>query len=201
MNVKQHRAAGVGFIGGVQRAAGQVPQQPAVHRTKQQFPAAGLVGGAGHMPQNPFGFAGGKIGVGYQACLLPDGLCLCRCKRFNPLSGTPALPDNRVVHRFAGGAFPHKGGFTLVGNANAGQLPGLYTGLRHGLAQYCQRCGPNFQRVLFHPARVGVKLGNLPLGGHTGTAVMVKQNTPRTGRALIQRGKILLHGNTSLGKF
>ena len=47
-------------------AAGQAPEQEAVHRAKAQFATLGAFTGAGHLLENPAQFGGGKIRIDQQ---------------------------------------------------------------------------------------------------------------------------------------
>ena len=77
------------------------------------------------------------------------------------------LPDNCIVNRLAGGLVPNNCGFTLVGDANCGNLihrdaPGPQSVLTGG-----KRCIPKIERVMFDPARVREMLRELLLfAGH-----------------------------------
>ena len=69
VEVEQHGARGVAGIGDMQRAAGEIPQQPGVNGAEGQFAPPGALPGAGHVIQNPAQLAAGEIGVNDQAGL------------------------------------------------------------------------------------------------------------------------------------
>ncbi|MNV81194.1 hypothetical protein D3C71_1748430 [compost metagenome] len=54
---------------------------------------------------------------------------------FADVGGAAALPDDGVVNRFAGLFFPDDGGFTLVGDADTGDLIGIDIGFRQHFHQ------------------------------------------------------------------
>ena len=65
-DVEQHGARGVGDIGQVAFAAGQVPHQPAVHGAKQQIAGLGALLSTVHLVEDPANLGGGEVGVDHQ---------------------------------------------------------------------------------------------------------------------------------------
>ena len=164
VDVEQHGAGRVADIGGMHRAAGQLPHQPAVHRAKRQFTACRHVAGTRHVVQNPLQFGGRKIGINQEpGFLLHQG----RCARFAQSQalglGTPVLPNDGVVNGLAGVAPPHHRGFALVGDAHGGDLVGTESCLLQDLSGGGKLAGPNFLWVVFDPTRLGVDLAKLLL--------------------------------------
>ena len=72
--------------------------------------------------------------------------------------GPAVLPDDGVVDGQAGAAVPHHGGFALVGDADGAHVLGLNAGLEQHFAGGGQLGAPDFLRVVFHPAGLGVNL-------------------------------------------
>lgn len=74
------------------------------------------------------------------------------------IRGTAALPDDGVINRFTGFAFPDDGRFTLVGDANGRNLVGTDIGFRQHFNQRRALRGPDFHRVVFNPAWLRIDL-------------------------------------------
>ena len=72
VDIIDHCARGVCIIGYMRRAAGQFPDQPAIHRTEQDFAPARANARARRLIQNPFDLGPGKVSVRDQARRLPD---------------------------------------------------------------------------------------------------------------------------------
>ena len=114
-------AAGVGDVGGVDRAAGQPPQQEAVDGPERQLAALGPLAGAGHIVEHPGDLGRGEIGVeekpgpGADQRLGAVGLELGAA-----VGGAAVLPHDRAVDRLAGRAVPDDRGLALVGDADPG---------------------------------------------------------------------------------
>ena len=180
--------------------AGQLPHQPGVHRAEQQLTPPGLFPGPLHVVQNPLELGGGEVGVNQQTGVLPDVVRqrLVLLKPFAQGGSAPALPNDGVVDRTAGGFVPDNGGLPLVGDSNGGDLLRGDTGLGQGLGQHGGLAGPDLHRVMFHPARLGVVLGKFPLSQADDILFPVKDNAPAARGALIQSNYILFHGIPSL---
>ncbi len=71
-DVIEHGAGSIGIICYMDRPAGQLPDQPAIHRPEQNLPPACALPRPLDMVKNPFDLGSGKIGIGDQACGLPD---------------------------------------------------------------------------------------------------------------------------------
>ena len=65
VQVKKHRPRSIARIGHVQRAAGQVPQQPGVNGAEGQFAARGPLPGTRYVIQQPAQLAAGKIRINH----------------------------------------------------------------------------------------------------------------------------------------
>ena len=120
-DVEEHRAAGVGRVGGEDLAAGQVPQQPAVDRAERE------VGPGRHAPpprppaQEPGHLRAAEVGVEDEAGALPDEREVSGARqRVAAGRGAPVLPDDGPVQRLAGVAVPGHHRLPLVGDADGG---------------------------------------------------------------------------------
>ena len=194
-DVVQHGPAGVGVVGHMHPAAGQLPDQPGVHRAEQQLPRLGLLPGAGDVVQHPADLGGGKIGVDQQAGVLlhiagEGGVLL---QLLAVLGGAAALPDNGVADRAAGLPVPEDRRLPLVGDADARNLPHVDAALGQHLHQHAVLAGIDLHRVVLHPARMGIVLGELLLGQAHNVLLPVKQQAPAAGGALVQRNDKLFH--------
>ncbi len=125
VDVEQHGARGVAVVGGVHRAAGEVPDQPAVDGTEGQLAALGLLAHTGHVVQDPGQLGGGEVGVDAQAGFLQHAVAQAALAQVDAGGlGAPVLPDDGVVHRLARFAVPDHGGFALVGDADGADVGG-----------------------------------------------------------------------------
>ena len=125
VDVKEHGAAAVGKIRGVDPAPGEVPQQPAVHGAAEQLPCLRPPPGARDVVQQPAVLGAGEVGVGEQPRPGPDGLGVPLLPQLGAQVRRPAaLPDDGAAHRLAGGPLPEQGGLPLVGQAQGGDVPG-----------------------------------------------------------------------------
>src|SRR5947209_18641111 len=100
-------------------AAGQLPEQPAVHRAEGEFARLGQCARAWDVVQNPMDFCGRKICVYQQACALLDHLATSIAhEAFAEIRGAAILPDDCVADGLARLAVPDDGGLTLVGDSD-----------------------------------------------------------------------------------
>ena len=75
--------------------------------------------------------------------------------------GAPALPDDCVMNRFAGFAIPEDGRFALIGDADGGDLIGLYVGFSQDYVSGVELRRPDVFGPVFDPAGLGVKLSRI----------------------------------------
>ncbi len=192
MDVEQHRTGGVGDIRHVHFPAGELPYQPAVHRAEAQLAGKGLFTRAGHVVQDPLDLGAGEIRIDDKTRLFPDLVHQAlRLQLITEGRCTPVLPHNGIVHGNAGLGIPHDGGFSLVGNADGGEALAVDAQLGDGLGNDGGLGGPDFHRIVFHPARFREILGKLHLGHRADVALVVKDNGPGGTGALVQRQNVL----------
>ena len=191
-DVIQHGAAGVGAVGDVHSAAGQLPDQPCVHSAEQDLSCLGPLPCTGHIVQDPLDLRCGEIGIGHQTGVLPDVVCHAglllqfiyqRCR-------ASALPDDGVVDRAAGGLFPQDGGLPLVGDANGGDVVDIDAALGHHFVHDPILGGPDLHGVVLHPALLRIDLLKLALLHCNDVLLIVEQDGTATGGSLIQRQNI-----------
>jgi len=99
--------------------------------------------------------------------------------------GAAVLPDDGGGNRLAAGAIPDHRGFTLVGDAESGNLAGLGARLAQGAAHAGQGVGPDATCVVFNPAVSGIGLRQFLLVRAELAPCTVEDNGSRRGRPLI----------------
>jgi hypothetical protein len=200
LDVEQHGAGGVGIVGDVHLAAGEVPDQPGVDVAEQQFALLGPLPGAFDVVEDPLDLGAGEVGVHHQAGVLLDvALESPRLQVVADGGRAPALPDDGVVDRLAGGLVPDDGGFPLVGDADGGHFLGADAHGLKNLAGHAHLAAPDFHGVMLDPAGLGVDLGEFLLGHADALARLVEQDGAGTGGALVQGENIFLsHDQFSL---
>ena len=130
--------------------AGQVPDEPAIHRSGAQFSPLRPLADAGNVIHDPLQLRTGKIGVDQQAGLFrhhfPQTVSL------QPIADL--LPHDSVIHRLSRPAVPQDRRLPLVGNADAGNGLGVDMGGVHRLGQRPDRGGPDLHGIVLHPSRL-----------------------------------------------
>ena len=192
VDVEQHRAAGVGVVGHMDPAAGQLPDEPGLHRAEQQPPGLGLFPRTGHVVQDPFQFGGGEVCVNDQTRLCPEGLGQAPRLEFVAVgAGAAALPDDGMIDRLPGLPVPDDGGLALVRDADSRDVRRAGPDLVHGRERHAQLRGPDLVCVMLHPARLREILGELFLSHAAHLARLVEQDAAVRGRPGIQRHDIV----------
>ncbi len=162
-DVVEHGPRSVGPIGDVFFAAGQVPDQPAIHGAEGQFAGLGLLPGAARrFPESTRSWnwksrdrsaapsSGGPS--------LPPSLHLVAA-----FGGSAILPDDCVVDRLACFPVPDDGRFPLVGNAHRRQVTSPYARLAQNLNHRAHLRGKDVEGIMLNPPALGVDLLELPL--------------------------------------
>jgi hypothetical protein len=162
MDVIEHGARGIGGVGHMGSTTGQLPDQKAIHRAKQQFPPPRFVARALDMVQNPFQLGAREIGIGQQAGPFDDNLIIARfAQAAAKIGGATVLPDNRIVDRLPGRSVPNQCGFALIGDADCDDV--IWPKAR--LFNRCTACArggrPQIGRVMLDPAGIGEMLREL----------------------------------------
>ena len=174
-------------------AAGQLPDEPRLHRAEQQVAALGTRTHAGHVVQDPLELCGREVGVDDQPGLLPDqvgqaaGLQLVAV-----LACAAALPDNGVVDRLAGVTVPDDGRLALVRDADGGDVLRRRADLVHGRQRHAELGRPDLVGVMLDPAGLGEILGELLLRDAAHLAPGVKKDAAVGRGARVQRHDIFL---------
>jgi hypothetical protein len=131
-----------------------------------------------HVVQEPPQLARRKVGVQGQACLgQRQSLRALGAQAFDDRCGAGVLPDDGVVQRLAGVRIPGDHGFALIGDADAvGPGPPV-----EALAQM----GQQFQRVVLHPAGLGIELAMLERAQGDERAFRIQQIRARAAKVLV----------------
>ncbi|MPN11366.1 hypothetical protein SDC9_158667 [bioreactor metagenome] len=111
------------------------------------------------------------------------------------------MPHDGVIYRPAGFPVPEDGGFPLVGDADGEYCFRVNVGGVHRLLQCPFFRLPDVQRVVLHPAGLGVDLTKGVLSAGDNLPRLIEQDRAGTGGALVQGGDKRLHGKTSCGNF
>ena len=196
MDIVEHGAAGVGLVGDMDRAAGELPDQPGVDGAEEQLAFFRPLPGPGGVVQQPFDLGAGEIGVGHKAGLFADGVAVAfGLQLVDDGGGAAALPDDGVGDGLAGGLIPDNGGLPLVGDADGGNILRGDAQLFHGGPGDLQGGGPDLLRVVLHPAGVGEDLAEFLLGSGADVSRMVKKNAAGAGGTLV-KGHDVFHCNS-----
>jgi hypothetical protein len=188
VDVEEHRPRRVADVGDVALVRGELPEQPGIYGPERELAGRGAGARAGHVVENPADLAGGKIRVDEQAG--PGLNRLAGAVGFQPfaeIGGAAVLPDDRVVHRFAGLPVPDNRRLALVGDADRGDVarPDLRAAERLDRDADLRR--PDLLRIVLDPAGLREQLRELFLRDRANRAVAVEDDGPRAGRSLVER--------------
>ena len=170
----------------MQLAAGQPPQQIRVDRTEGEFAACGARAGVRHMIEQPSELGAGEIRIEHEPGLGRDHRFVADLAQPRAdIRSAPVLPDNGAMQRLAGGAVPDERGFTLIGDADGGDVICRRARLAHRVAARRNSGRPQILRIVLDLA-VGRKiLREFLLGGGGDRHVGAKQNGAGRRRALV----------------
>ena len=159
------------------RALGEIPDEPRIHGPEQQIARLGLFARAGHVLKNPADFRAGKIGVEHEPRLFREqaGLPLF-AQAVTEARSTPVLPDDGVVHGRAGPAVPDDGGLALVGDAHRRDFRTRNPRLPKALGRNHRLAVEKFVGVVLHPAGLRIVLREFLLGHLNDVAGAVEQD-------------------------
>ena len=198
IDIEEHGPAGVGVVGHMDLATGELPDQPGLHGAEEQIAPLCFFPCAGDIFQNPAELGAGEIGIDHEACFLPDGVGEAfRLQGITIFAGPAALPHDGVAHGLAGGFVPDDGGFPLVGDADGGDVRGVGADDGHGLFRHLQLGGEDLVCVVFHPAGPGEDLGEFLLSHGADFAGVVEQNAPVGCGSGIQGHDVFGHRDSS----
>ena len=150
--VHHQRAAGVGHVGDV--PAGELPDEPAVHRAEQDLAPVGALAEPVHIVQQPAQLRAGEVGGERQA---GPGREEPGVEGVEDRPGAGVLPDDRVVDGPAGRAVPDERGLPLVGDADRLDRP-----VAGGFGDDRLDVGPDLLGVVLDPAGPREDAGGAP---------------------------------------
>jgi hypothetical protein len=138
--------------------------------------------------EQPAQFRRRKIRVNFKAAALADQRRLAGARDFVAEGRRPpVLPDDRGRDRRPGRAVPEQCRLALVGDADRGDLGGVDRIVAQYLARDRKLRLPDFHRVVFDPAGLGIVLAMLLLRRRVRSSVAVEQDGARTRRPLVER--------------
>ena len=165
-DVEQHRATGVGGVGGEDLPAGEVPDQPGVDRAERQV----LGDGNPAWTEQPLELRAAEVGVEDETRALAYEIQGPGCGELVAAGGgTPILPDDGPPVGLPGGAIPRHDGLPLVGDPD--RRHGGGADLLDDVVQRRPHRRPDLGGVVLDPARSGEVLGELAVRGDARRAV------------------------------
>jgi hypothetical protein len=183
MDVEEHRARGVGDVGGVHASAGEVPHQPGVDRAEGELAALGARPRSVDTVEQPAQLRSREIGVDQQTgTRLHERFVLPQLVA--QFGGAAVLPDDGVVNRLAGGAVPHHRRLALVGDADRRELDARHA--RDALVHHRRLRLPDLTRIVLDPARPRIELPEFALRDRHHLRALVEQQRARAGGALVE---------------
>ena len=166
--IHQQGAAGIAHVCGMDCSATELPQEPAVYRSKTEITLGRGTACSGLVIEKPADFARAEIGVEHQAGLGSPARFKAAClPLLTEIGGAAVLPNQSRAAGAAIASFPERGGFTLIGDSAADY--GLALLWRDRLLKAAHRQAlalPDRRRTLFYPAIGGVM--NFKRGGSAG---------------------------------
>ena len=199
MDIEQHRAGSIRYIGHMDAPASQFPDEPCIDRSKQQLTPLCLLLRSRHMFQYPVYFGCRKIRVRNQACPLADQFSHpIGCQAVDPFCRPPALPDDRRIHWLSCLFIPHDRRLSLVRDPDTSNVCSRNTELTHGLCHDTELAGPDLYGIVFHPARFRITLAEFLLRNAAHAPRPIKKNAAGTRGSLIKRDHILIHSKILL---
>ena len=194
MDVKQHCSGSIGVICYMYFTFGQLPYQPGIYCAKQKITLLCFFSCPFRMIQDPADLGSRKISIRNQSCLMPDHIWEAFLfQLLDHICSTSALPYDCRINRLPCTFVPNDGRFTLIGNTNGMNILCICADLPHCLYGNRQLRWPDLHRIMLHPAWLRIMLCIFFLGNTAHPALSVKQDTPWTGRSLIQCHNIFPH--------
>ena len=170
------------------------PDQPGLHRSKQQFSLFRGLSRPFDMIQNPLNLCRGKIGVNDQ----PRLPAVCLLQPFFPecirnIGSAAALPDDRVTDRLSRFFVPDNGRLPLIRNSDRRYILRRCPDPVHRLHRHTEHCGPDLICIVLHPSRVRKILVKFLLRHRTDLPRLIKQDTAVARGPRVQRHNIVCH--------
>ena len=137
------------------RPTSQIPQQPGVGSAKEQVASLSCFPCPLDVVQNPYDFAGRKIGGQGESSFCPEHVAAVTfLHSINDVLSPGVLPDNCVVDGLTGVLVPHNRGFSLVRNSQPCDVMPRQRRARQGFSHDLSGVVPNFFGVVLYPTGV-----------------------------------------------
>jgi len=197
LEVHQHGAGGIGNVGHMRaavRAAGQVPDDPGIDITKQDFALLSLGAHTCHVVQDPFNLGSREIGCQRQADFGAEAILPAVFgELIAALIGAGILPYDCIVDRPASSFLPYYGGLALVGDAHCGNIRRIDIGLFQSARDHFLGAFPDLQCIVLDPTRLGINLFVFFLFDRHHFPVMIENHKTSAGGTLIYCCCVLSH--------
>src|SRR5688572_21701906 len=173
-------------------AASQVPDNPCVDIAKQEFTIFGFGARLWEVIQDPFDLWAGEICGERQACLRSKSILFSiLCQFIDDRIRTRILPDDGIVNGLASIFIPDDSCLALICNADGNNISRLKSVHFQRTLNHLLSPQPNFQWIMFHPARLGINLPMFLLVNRNDISSMIEDDKASTGGALINRRDVL----------
>ena len=196
------------FVGSVMCRPPSTPpvmfqMHPGVHVAERQVAGLRLLLGAVDVVEDPAHLRAREVGGQRQPdlVLVPLGAAAEVAELLADGVGAGVLPDDRVVHRLAGGLVPHQRRLALVRDADGGDVRGVEVGLGERAGDDLAGVVPDLGRVVLDPARPREDLLVFLLVDVDHAAVPIEDHAPGGRGALVDRGHVLLTHLISPGRW
>jgi hypothetical protein len=187
LDVEEHRTRGVARIADVLASAGEIPNEPGVHRAESEFAGFGCGLCAGHVLENPLELRAGEVGVDHKAGFATDRSGEpAGFEAIAHRSGATVLPDNGIADRTASFSLPDYGSLTLIGDANRGDVICREARLFERLSGHIGLRGPDLFGIVFDPAGLREDLAELLLGDGQDRSAVIENDRTRAGGSLVE---------------
>ena len=180
---------------------GKLPDEVGVDVAKDDVALLSKRANAGNIFQDPLDLQAGEIGRERKAGLAAILVLAAEPRIFGDEVGCACvLPDDGVIHGFAGLLVPDHCSFALIRNADSCQIfCGEILSLE-SFADHFLRAGPDLVRVMLHPARLGINLLVFLLGRRYDPSGTVKDDEATAGCALIDCTYVVRHKSQFLSR-
>src|SRR5260370_19493927 len=136
-------------------SARQIPQKKGVDLSEKQLASRRLRPGAGNIFKQPAQLQSAEVRAQRQSSLRPEAILPALVGEARDIFRNPCiLPNDRIRNRLAGLALPEDGSFSLIGDADRGQIRSAKSALRERVCNPFFRAAQDFQRIMLPPTRL-----------------------------------------------
>ena len=198
MDIEKHRAGSIRIIRHVAFSAAQLPHEPRVDRTCQEFTVLCTFTHAFDVIQNPFDFRTGKIRVGKQPRLFADHVSLPRQHQFvGEFRRSAALPHDRAVHGLSRRLIPQHDRFPLIRYTDRRDFRRFDADTSHDFLEHRKLTQKQLFGVVLDPAGLRIVLIEFLLRACNLIRFVIEYDSPRRRRPLIECNDILFFGHSA----